>query len=120
MRRTGPTNIHLKTLIRDLNRLSKKENVKLWGKLADELGKPTRSHREVNLFTINLSINGNETAVVPGKVLGEGDLTKPVSVAAFRFSESAKQKIIKANGKVISIQDLMKSNPKGKNTRLLG
>ncbi|MEM4244658.1 MAG: 50S ribosomal protein L18e [Candidatus Nanoarchaeia archaeon] len=120
MRRTGPTNVHLKALIRDLRKLSRKENVNVWRRVASELAKPTRSRREVNLFTINLSTNDKETVIVPGKVLGEGELERPVSVAAFRFSESAKQKIIKAGGKVLTIQDVMKSNPKGKDVRILG
>jgi len=34
------------------------------------------------------------------KVLGEGDLTKPVSVSAHQFSQSARDKILKAGGKV--------------------
>ena len=34
------------------------------------------------------------------KVLGEGELTRPVSVSAHRFSESAREKILKAGGKV--------------------
>ncbi|MFH1332608.1 MAG: 50S ribosomal protein L18e [archaeon] len=120
MRRTGPTNIHLKNLVRDLKKLSSKEKVNVWNRLAAELSKPTRSKREVNLFTVSLHANDGETVVVPGKVLGEGFIEKPVTVAAFSFSESAKQKIIKAKGKVLSINDLMKSNPKGKNVRILG
>lgn len=112
MRKKGPTNIHLKNLIRDLKKLARKEKVNLWSRLADELAKPTRSRREVNLFTISLSTNDNEAVVVPGKVLGEGELTKPFSVAAFRFSESARKKIVNAKGKVLTIAELMKSNPK--------
>jgi large subunit ribosomal protein L15 len=34
------------------------------------------------------------------KVLGDGELTKPVSVSAHRFSDSARDKILKAGGKV--------------------
>ena len=34
------------------------------------------------------------------KVLGEGDLKGPVSVAAHSFSQSAREKILKAGGKV--------------------
>lgn len=37
------------------------------------------------------------------KVLGNGDLTKAVEVSAHSFSESAKEKIAKAGGKVIII-----------------
>jgi large subunit ribosomal protein L18e len=100
--------------------LSRKEKVNVWSRLASDLAKPTRSRREVNLFTVDLYANDGETVVVPGKVLGTGDVSKPVSVAAFRFSDSAKEKIVKAKGKVFTIQDVMKSNPKGKNVRILG
>jgi large subunit ribosomal protein L15 len=34
------------------------------------------------------------------KVLGDGNLAKPVSVSAHRFSDSAREKILKAGGKV--------------------
>jgi large subunit ribosomal protein L15 len=34
------------------------------------------------------------------KVLGEGELSAPVSVSAHRFSASAREKILKAGGKV--------------------
>lgn len=120
MKKTGPTNIHLKNLIRELKVLSRKENVGVWRRVSDELAKPSRQHREVNLFTVDLYAKDNETMIVPGKVLGEGDLSHPVSVAAFRFSTSAKEKIIKAGGKVLTVKDVMKANPKGKNTRILG
>lgn len=61
----------------------------------------------------------NETLLVPGKVLSSGELTKKVTLAAWQFSEQAKEKINKV-GKAVSIQDLMKSNPKGKSVRILG
>jgi large subunit ribosomal protein L15 len=34
------------------------------------------------------------------KILGEGEVTRPVSVEAFRFSQSAKDKILAAGGEV--------------------
>ncbi|MCM8776095.1 MAG: 50S ribosomal protein L15 [Candidatus Omnitrophica bacterium] len=37
------------------------------------------------------------------KILGEGKLTKPVTVKAHRFSESAKAAIIQAGGQVVQI-----------------
>ena len=34
------------------------------------------------------------------KILGEGEVTRPVSIEAFRFSQSAKEKILAAGGEV--------------------
>ncbi len=117
--KTGPTNLALKKLIADLRSLSTKEKVNVWKRLADELSKPTRRRREVNLFTINNTIRDGEIAVVPGKILANGEFTKKVTVAAFRFSGKAKEAISKT-GKAITLQQLMKDNSKGKKVRILG
>jgi len=58
--------------------------------------------------------------IVPGKVLGSGVITKRVSVAAWKFSKSAREKIEKAGGRVMSIRELMSENPKGTNVRIMG
>ena len=117
--RTGPTNIHLRNLIRELRKLSTKNNVKLWKRIAYELERSTRNKREINLTKINKYTKENEIALVPGKVLSNGELTKKITVAAFKFSQQALEKINK-KGKAISIQELMKDNPKGKKVRIIG
>jgi len=118
-KRTGTTNIILKELIRELKKLSTKEKVKIWKRVAKDLEKSTRQKREVNIFKINKYTRNDETAVVPGKILSEGELTKKITVAAWRFSEKAKEKINKT-GKAVSIRELMKINPKGKKARIIG
>jgi len=119
VKRTGPTNEHLRNLIQDLKALSLKQDVNIWRRIASDLDKSTRRRREVNVFKINMFAKDNETIVVPGKVLADGNLDKKVKVAAFRFSEQAKEKINKT-GKAISIQELMKENPKGNKVRIFG
>ncbi len=118
-KRTGPTNLVLRKLIADLKSLSTKEKVKLWRTLANYLESSTRQRREVNVYKINKYTKEGETALVPGKVLSEGELTKKVTVAAYRFSDKAKNKINKV-GKAITIHQLIKDNPKGKKVRILG
>lgn len=119
MKRTGPTNIALKNLIINLSKLSKKENVKLWSRVSDDLSFSTRSRRSVNLYKIEKSLRDGETAIIPGKVLSIGELNKKVTVAAYQFSKEAKEKINKV-GRAISISDLMKENPKAKKVRIMG
>ena len=60
-----------------------------------------------------------EIALVPGKVLSDGELTKKMTIAAFQFSKEAMNKINK-KGKAITIKELIKENPKGKNVRIIG
>ena len=118
-RRTGPTNIHLQKLIVELKALGRKENALIWRLVAEELSKPARKRREVNVWDIDMAADENETVLVPGKVLSAGELTNKVNVAAWNFSEKAKEKISK-KGKAMTIQELMKSNPKGSKVRILG
>ena len=75
---------------------------------------------QVNLDRIEKYIKENETALIPGKVLSSGNLTKKISIAAWSFSEKSLEKIKKAGGKHMSIEDLVKSNPKAKGIRILG
>ncbi len=113
---TGPTNPITKELIINLERTARKEKVMLWKRIAYELSRPARQRREVNIFKINQYANEGETALIPGKVLGDGELTKNIKVAAFSFSQSARNKIKNA----LTIQELLHENPKGKNVRIIG
>jgi large subunit ribosomal protein L18e len=119
VKRTGPQNLELQGLIRDLRKLSTKENVNLWKRIAKDLERSTRIRRKVNLYTIEKVLRKDEIAIVPGKVLSLGEFTKKNTIASFQFSDMAKNKINKS-GKAISIQQLMKENPKGKKVRIVG
>jgi len=79
-----------------------------------------RKRVAVNISRINRYTLKNETVAVPGKVLGAGELDHPVTVAAFAFSETAKQKIRKARGKCLSLVELVKKNPKGSKVKIIG
>lgn len=117
--RTGPTNKNLRNLIEELKDLSKKENVKIWYKIAKYLEKSKRQRRKANLYKIDKYTKKDEVAIIPGKVLSLGELSKNITVAGFQFSDSAKEKINKI-GKAISIKELIKQNPKGKKVRIIG
>ena len=57
--------------------------------------------------------------LVPGKVLGSGEISGGQTVAAFSFSDVAKTKIAASGGRTLSIRELMDENPKGKGVRIL-
>lgn len=87
----------------------------IWKKVAHELSKPRRKKVEVNLSkldSLDIAANG-ATVIVPGKVLGSGVLNKKLHIAAFSFSESARNQISKNGSKMLSISELFKSNPNG-------
>ncbi|MEA3378742.1 MAG: 50S ribosomal protein L18e [Nanoarchaeota archaeon] len=113
------TNPGLNGLIKELNSLSAKKNVRIWKRLASDLERPNRIRRIINIEKLNKYAKEGETIAVPGKVLGDCGLKQKLTVAAWQFSQSAKEQINK-NGKAISLKQLMKDNPKGKKVRILG
>ena len=104
MKRTGPTNPVLSGLIQELRKKANEHKASIWKRVADDLERPTRKRRVVNLYKINKFAKNNETVIVPGKVLAVGELDHNVTVAAFTFSGAASDKINKV-GKAIPINE---------------
>ena len=92
----------------------------IWKAVAKGLNRPRKAGFKMNLFRLDRIADGKETVLVPGLVLGTGEISKKVNIAALKFSGSAKQKIEKAGGKCWSIPELAKENPEGKGVRILG
>lgn len=120
MKRTGPTNIVLVKLVAELKKRSNEQEAEIWRRVADDLERPTRQRRVVNLSSISRYTKENEIIVVPGKVLGSGDLEHKLTISAFQFSGGAKEKIEKAGSKIVPLLELSKDNPSGKGIRIIG
>jgi large subunit ribosomal protein L18e len=119
MKRTGPTNQHLADLIQELRKKANEHKSSIWKRVADDLARSSRQRRIVNLYRLDKKTKEGETVVVPGKVLGIGELNHKLTVAAWSFSGSAFEKINKV-GKAIPITELIKESPKGKRIKIIG
>ena len=119
MRQVKSQNPELLKLIRSLKKKAKENDAVIWRDVADRLSTSKRQRPAVNLSRLNRYTKEKETVVVPGKVLGAGRLEHPLVVAAFTFSDEARQKITHAKGKCLPIQDLVEDNPKGSNVRIM-
>lgn len=115
-RKTNP--ILLET-INQLKKGSRENHAPIWRDIAKRLEKSRKNWAEVNVSKLALLKEG-ETAVVAGKLLGAGIINRAVTVAAFSCSESAAKKIAEAGGKVLTLTELMKENPKGTDVRIMG
>ncbi len=113
------TNPNLVRLIDDLLRASAENDAKVWKEIAERLAKPLRNYAEVNVGKLERYGREGEMVLVPGKVLGSGELSKPLTVAAWRFSGSAREKIERAGGRCIGFLDAVKQNPGGKKVRII-
>ncbi|MBT4805201.1 50S ribosomal protein L18e [Candidatus Woesearchaeota archaeon] len=114
----GTTNYQMQLLLQELE--PKVKDSRFWRRIVKDLNKPSRQRRVVNLYKINKCVKEGETIIVPGKVLSVGDLNKKVDIAALNFSSGAKEKIIEAKGKAMTIKELLQINPEGKKVRILG
>jgi large subunit ribosomal protein L18e len=114
------SNPALVALIHDLKKRAQQHDAPVWKVVAQRLAGPTREQAAVNLSTLERHLAKSEVAVVPGKVLAAGTLTKPVTVAAYAFSEGARSKVTKAGGQCLTLAELAQKNPSGSKVRIIG
>ena len=117
--KTKSTNVYLVATVKKLKKLASEKNANIWKTVAEFLERPKRKRIAVNVSKINRYTKEGETVIVPGKVLGTGEIDHKVNVAAFSFSSTAIEKIKKAGGTVMSIDELININPKGSNIRII-
>ncbi|HLI46364.1 MAG TPA: 50S ribosomal protein L18e [Geobacterales bacterium] len=118
-KRTGPTNPILRKEIRKLYNSYKIHGAPIWKYVAEKLSVSKRQRVAVNLLKLNRLTSANDSVVVPGRVLGFGYIEHPITIAAFYFSKSARDKIEKVGGKCITYEEMIKINPKGSNIKLV-
>lgn len=117
---TVKANASLVRLVADLKGLSREHHAPVWRDVAERLERRNRNRSEVNLSRVNRTVGAGETAIVPGVLLGSGELSKPITIATWRASAGARAKVVRAGGKVVGLLELAASNPKGSNVRIVG
>ena len=106
-------------LEKSLHKTSKETQAPIWVALSKALRKTRKNMAEVNVGRIARYTKEGETVAVPGKILGNGMIEHKITVAAVNFSKEAKDKILNAGGKCLTINDLLKTNPKGTKIKLM-
>ncbi|PKK81314.1 MAG: 50S ribosomal protein L18e [Thermoplasmata archaeon HGW-Thermoplasmata-2] len=110
------TNPLLVALIADLKKAGREAPI--WRDVADMLDAPVSRRIEFNVGRLAL-LNEGEIAVVAGKILGGGEISKKVVVGAYTFSASARAKIEKAGGSCLSLPEMVEQHPKGTGIRMV-
>ncbi len=80
--------------------------------IAKLLSLPTRKRIKKNLEEISKEAKENEAIIVPGKVLGQGNIDKKIKIIALDFSSTAKEKLKNAKCEVLSIKKELEKNKK--------
>lgn len=100
-------NNELMETIKTLKAASRTSGKQIWRALAKELDRPKRRRVAVNLSRISRHTGEGQIVAVPGKVLASGSLSHPVTVAAYDFSETAREKIRLAKGRALTLRELL-------------
>ena len=109
----------VKTIL-ELKEASRKNGAPLWRSIANRLESSSRNWPSVNVSKLEYNINKNGKAIIPGKLMGTGIVTKKMTVAAYSFTDSAKEKIQSAGGKCLTYNEMIKAAPKGTNVTVIG
>ncbi len=107
-------------MAKELRVASKKNKAPIWSKLAELALKPTRARRVLNLGQIDKFVNDNDIVVVPGKVLGTGNVSHKITLCSFSISATGAKKVTQSGGKIMNFAQLIKNNPTGKGVKIIG
>lgn len=90
-----------------------------WSKFAKILSMPSRLHSSVNLSEIDSETKIGDTVIVPGKVLGGGEVTKKIRICSLAISKEASEKLKKTKSEWCEIADEIKRNPKAEALKII-
>lgn len=96
-----------------------KPSMGFWKDAKALLNRPVRARSGVNLLKLSKSTKEGQTVLVADKILGDGYISHKITVAALGFSQRARSQIEAVGGKVVSIDELKKSNPSGDGLQLI-
>lgn len=117
--RFGSTDPNTRALINALRKTSTKHGAGIWKRVAELVACPARKRAIVNVGKISRHTRDGDVVIIPGKVLGSGNLSHKVTVAALNASSSARSAIIGAGGSLITIPELLNQIPKGKGVQII-
>lgn len=107
-------------LAHQLHKAAREHGAPIWERLSREALKPGSARRTVNVKKLAQLTSQGQTVAVPGKVLGTGTISHPISLFSFSISEAAAEKISAAGGRVLSGAEAVRASPSGKEVLLVG
>ena len=107
-------------MAKELKGASKKNNAPIWSRLAELALKPSSARRTINIGQIDKFVKDNDVIVVPGKVLGTGNISHKITLCSFSMSTTGAKKVLQSGGKILSFSELIKSHPTGKGVVIIG
>lgn len=97
----------------------KKSEAPIWLAVAEKLERPRSRRVEVNLDRISRHTQKGSVVIVPGKVLGSGNIGHEITLCAFSLSEGAAKKVTSAGGRVMGIREFVEQFPDGRGVSII-
>ncbi len=91
----------------------------IWKDVARRLARSRKNWPGINVSRLEEHLEGGQMVIIPGKLLGGGELSKSFTVGAFSFSDKAREKVTGAGGICLTVEELLEKNPKGSNVRIM-
>jgi large subunit ribosomal protein L18e len=110
----------LRAVLIQLRKAATAHEAPIWAAVAERLARPRHQSYAVNVSRLERVARPSETIVVPGKLLAAGTLRKPLTVAAYRFSAGAREKVLAAGGTALTLPELIHAQAAGKGVRVVG
>jgi len=103
-----------------LRRAFKKSKAQIWRALEYELSSRRSNRREVNVGRLSDITKDDEVVIIPGKLLGSGEIDHKLTICTFSISEGAAKKILESGGNIITLDRLIEKYPDGNGVRIIG
>ena len=103
-----------------LRKASKRTKAPLWKDVELRLLNSRSNRREVNVDKISKFTKEGDVIIVPGKILGAGNLDHSVIVYAYSISKLATSKINEAGGRILALTELIEKYPHGSGVKIIG
>jgi len=114
------TNQLVMKTVKEFKQASTKNKAPIWSKMAEMLQKPSIARRVVNVGRLDDVTKENDVVIVPGKVLGTGNISHKITLCCFSISTTAAKKVRGAGGSIVNHSDIITKFPTGKGVRIIG
>lgn len=98
----------------------KRTKAPLWKDVERRVLNSRKNRGEVNVDKLSKFTKNGDVVIVPGKVLGAGDLGHSVIICAYSISKLASMKISKAGGQILALTEFVEKYPHGSGVKLIG
>ncbi len=116
----GPTSYTVKGMIMECEKNYRKSKKPIFKRLAEELKKPRRQKREINISKLNRYTKEGDNVIVIGKLLSSGVLDHKLNIIAFDCSSEALKKVKESKSNIILLKEWLKEPKIPERVMLIG